>query len=638
MSVQVFLSPDVHSDRIVSFLQEEGIEISNMVQSREKGNSGATFFVVDQKFLENSSVTFLNDSLGGLVVVNREADFAQFQFPETLLVDYCIKEVNLFHLRNLIQTALLRQQIRTVRQERDTQTHRLKELNRIGVALSTERDPVRLMKLILQKSRELTSADGGSLYLVEFENGTPSRLRFNISQNDSMALNYEESVMPLTKESIAAYVAVTGKALRIPDVYHLSGDHEYRFNRSFDERTGYRTVSTLAVPMKNHRGEITGVIQVVNRKKNFGEKLNSQNYADVVEPFDQEDEEFISSLASQAAVALENNQLIQDIERLFEGFVTAAVTAIESRDPTTSGHSFRVAHLTVALAEKVSSIREGKFGEVNFSSHEIKEMRYAALLHDFGKVGVRENVLVKAKKLYPSQLEMIQQRFECYKKAWEAELYKSKLNLLLTRGTKEFVSEAIDLENSFKRRLNTLEAYLDYIAESNEPTITPDGSFDKLLEIASKTDMVPPGVHVPLLLPEELQLLSIRKGSLNDKERLEIQSHVTHTFLFLSKIPWTSDLKRVPEIAYGHHEKLNGSGYPNKLNAAEIPIQTRMMTISDIYDALTAWDRPYKRAVPAAAALDIIAAEAKVGQIDRDLFDLFVDARIFEQTAPSKTF
>jgi GAF domain-containing protein len=245
----------------------------------------------------------------------------------------------------------LTQEIRLVVHERDVYLRRLKELNAIGIALSTERNPKNLFNLILRKSREITSSDAGSLYLVEDDQEGGRQLRFKILQNDSMEMvKYEESAIPMTRESISGNVAITGKPLRIPDVYKISPGSEYSFNSQLDEITGYRTVSNMTIPMQNHRGEIIGGIQLINRKRDFTTKLTRENYLQEVLPFEQDDEELASSLASQAAVALENILLIRSIETLFEGFVTAAVTAIESRDPTTSGHSFRVADLTVALA------------------------------------------------------------------------------------------------------------------------------------------------------------------------------------------------------------------------------------------------------------------------------------------------
>jgi len=533
-----------------------------------------------------------------------------------------------------LETTHLREQVERIKQERDAHFHRLKELNNIGIALSTQKDPVKLLNMILSKSREITSADAGSLYLVEGDEESGKRLRFKISQNDSVQINYEEFSMPISKASIAGYVAATGETLSIPDVYRIDPDQEYKFNRQIDARTGYRSTSMLSAPMRNHQGDIIGIIQLINRKKDFGARVTAENYPELVQSFDQNDVELINSLASQAAVALENSMLIKSIERLFEGFVTASVTAIESRDPTTSGHSFRVSDLTVALAEIVDRVENGKFRDVHFDVDEIKEMRYAALLHDFGKVGVRENVLVKAKKLYPLQMDIIRNRFAYLKKAWEAEYYKSKLALLLTIGQEDFATQSVDLDLVLKNKLSALDEYLFSIDASNEPTVLPDGNFEKLLKIAAAADLIPAGSSGPLLTPEEVQLLSIRKGNLDDRERIEIQSHVTHTFLFLSKIPWTSELKSIPRIAYSHHEKLNGTGYPNRLKADDIPPQTRIMTISDIYDALTASDRPYKRAVPSERALDIISHEVQSGQLDADLFQMFIEAKVYKVTAP----
>lgn len=445
-----------------------------------------------------------------------------------------------------------------------------------------------------------------------------------------MPVHYEEFQMPITKGSIAGYVAATGETLNIHDVYQIASHCEYRFNQHYDESTGYRTTSMLTAPMTDHQGQITGIIQLINRKKDFSVKLTQKNYKDWVRSFDQNDEELVNSLASQAAVALENSALLKSIQRLFEGFVTASVTAIESRDPTTSGHSFRVATLTVGLATLVDRATTGRFAAIQFTADEIKEMRYAALLHDFGKVGVRENVLVKSKKLYPFQVELIRQRFEYMKKAWEAEHFRSKFNLLRSAGIENFEAQFAPLETAFENRLRSLDHYYEFILQSNEPTVLPHGNFDKLLRIASDQELIAPGAQGPLLSGEEIQFLSIRKGNLNDRERSEIQSHVTHTFLFLSKIPWTSELRDVPKIAYGHHEKMDGSGYPNRLKGEDIPVQTRIMTISDIYDALTAGDRPYKRAVPSDNALDIIAAEVKHDQLDPELFQLFVEGKVFE--------
>ncbi len=593
-------------------------------------NADPKIFVVNYDFFKRDGLADISNLLGIYVVLRYPNEYQKIKFPDGILIDFSTKEINPIKLKNMIKAADTRWQLQTLKEERDEHLRRVKELNTIGVALSRERDPVKLLNTILQKSREITSADAGSLYLVEGDDESNKKLRFKITQNDSITSQYDEFVMPITKGSIAGYVASTGTTLNIPDAYSLPVDTEYHFNRQFDESTGYRSISILAAPMTNHKGEITGIIQLINKKIDPSIKLSKQNAEDSVLPFDQIDVEIINSLASQAAVALENSTLIKSIQRLFEGFVTAAVTAIESRDPTTSGHSFRVANLTVGLADIADRSTTGSTAGVHFTADEIKEMRYAALLHDFGKVGVRENVLVKAKKLYPVQIDLIRHRFEYIKKAWEADHYRTKFNLVLSQGMAEMEAQKEMLEKAFNNRLNSLEEYYNFIIQSNEPSILAEGNFDRLLRIAADEELLPPGAQGPLLTGDEVQFLSIRKGNLNDRERHEIQSHVTHTFLFLSKIPWTQELKSIPKIAYGHHEKLDGTGYPNRLKAEDIPVQTRIMTISDIYDALTAADRPYKKAVPPQRALDILADEVKRQQLDADLFNLFLEGKVYQ--------
>jgi HD-GYP domain-containing protein (c-di-GMP phosphodiesterase class II) len=627
MSLTVYISPDIDPYLLLPVLQQRNLPLKEI--SPEILNDRSPKILVTDYGTLQSFENLPSEICAVLLVGANEDVIRKLKVSEDTVTDFCETSFSSQKFLNLLELVNLKQQIRQLRAERDNYFKRLKELNNIGVALTTERDLLKLGELILQKSREITSADAGSLYIVEGDEETGKRLRFRISQNDSMEVDYEEFVMPLTTASIAGYVATTGEALNIPDVYLLPPEQEYKFNRNFDESTGYRTTSTLAVPMKNTRGVVLGVIQLINRKNDYQAKVSRENFREVTRAFDSNDEDLVSSLASQAAVALENSRLIRSIETLFEGFVTASVTAIESRDPTTSGHSFRVADLTVGLAEIVDKSDSGHFREIRFTGDEIKEMRYAGLLHDFGKVGVREDVLVKAKKLYPLQLELIRERIAHYQRAWEAEYYKSKLNFLLLQGRDSYDVQLKTFDQAFKNRLNSLHDYLQFIEASNEPTVLPEGNFERLLRIAEDSELVPPGVESPILSPQEAQLLSIRKGSLDERERIEIESHVIHTFVFLSKIPWTSELKRVPEIAYGHHEKLNGSGYPNRMTEKDIPIQTRMMTISDIYDALTASDRPYKKAVAPERALDILSSEVKSGHIDQNLFQIFLDAKVY---------
>jgi HD-GYP domain-containing protein (c-di-GMP phosphodiesterase class II) len=421
----------------------------------------------------------------------------------------------------------------------------------------------------------------------------------------------------------------------IDDAYNLPAGAEYEINRTFDEKNGYLTRSLLVFPMTNHAGDVIGVLQLINRRRSGANaRLTAATVPEHVVPFDEATADIMRALASQAAVAVENNLLYESIERLFEGFVTAAVTAIEQRDPTTSGHSFRVADLTVELARVIDRIDSGPYRDVRFSGDQVREIRYASLLHDFGKVGVREQVLVKEKKLYPHDLELIRHRFAYLTQRADLEFERARADFVLARGNQGYDAMISILENQRGQRRRELQCWLEAIVRANEPTVMPEGSFDALHQIRDKTFVDFEGRVRPLLENHELQFLMIRKGNLDDDERREIESHVTHTYRFLEQIPWTRELRNIPQIAYGHHEKLNGAGYPNALGGAAIPVQTRMMTIADIYDALTATDRPYKRAVPSERALDILRLEAKDGMLDATLLDAFVQARVFEQVPP----
>ncbi len=527
---------------------------------------------------------------------------------------------------------------RNAREAERQRYHDITELTRVGVALTTERNLYALLELILGQARRLTQSDAGSIYLVERpgEEGGQASLRFRLAQNATLpGLPLKEFSIPIDHTSLSGYCAATGEPLVVADVYLLPHDVTYKQNRSFDEQFGYRTKSMLVIPMKNHRGEVMGVLQLLNRKRTPDVALTS---AFVVErevvSFDQRSMELVGALASQAAVAVENAKLYEDIEKLFEGFVTAAVTAIESRDPTTHGHSGRVARMSVGLAEAVErGGGEGRWRGLRFSREQLRELRYAGLLHDFGKVAVREAVLVKEKKLYPPDLSVIRHRFAFLVQAAELEFERKRNLYLLERGAQGYIQAVHALEAELRQRRIELERFLQAIMTANEPTILAEGSFEELERMARRHYLDIDGEERPVLSEDELRFLSIRKGNLDETERREIESHVMHTYRFLQQIPWTRELKGIPEIAYGHHEKLNGEGYPRRASGESIPVQTRMMTIADIYDALTASDRPYKRALTADGALDILHMEARDGTIDPDLLRTFLGARVFELAA-----
>ena len=542
----------------------------------------------------------------------------------------------LLKLERAVDTVHNRRAIRQLESALGRKGEELSALNKIGVALSAERDIDKLLELILSKSREITSADAGSLYLVERpKNGDEQheQLRFKLAQNDTVDVPFEEYTIPLDETSVAGYVALAGRAVNVADAYRPPAGSPFRLSRAFDEQSGYRTKSMLVVPMRDHENQVIGVVQLINKKRTPGAVLSPVSLVEEeVVSFASVDEELAGSLASQAAVAFENAKLLRDIKHLFDSFVHAAVTAIEQRDPTTSGHSERVAVLTVGLAERVDRVATGRLADVRLSRDQLQELRYAALLHDFGKVGVREKVLVKGKKLYFGQINAIQQRFGYIGKSLEVEHLRRKIEAQSCGPVSEEELEALD--RAYEERRAEVRRMWQIVMQANEPTVVEEESFRALMDLPQRTFRDWQDEEQPFLTPKELSALAIRKGSLSEEERREIESHVTHTYEFLSEIPWTGEFSRIPEIAWAHHEKLDGSGYPRRLTAAEIPLQSRMMTISDIYDALVAWDRPYKRAVSVEKALQILEEDAKGGKLDPELLEVFIAARVYESTLP----
>ena len=465
---------------------------------------------------------------------------------------------------------------------------KLQSILEVAKAMTAERDLDRLLGLVVDEGAKVAEADRCTIFIADRERG---ELWSKVAHGSS------EIRIPLGA-GIAGAVAATGEPIRIDDAYA-----DPRFNQNVDRESGYRTRSILTVPMLNTKGEVAGVLQALNRRDGA---------------FTGEDEELLGALAGPAASAIENAVLNQEIERLFEGFVQASVVAIEQRDPTTAGHSGRVATLTTDLARAVEKAPPPPWRGVSFDTAALQQIRYAALLHDFGKVGVRENVLVKADKLYPHELELVRARFDLARATLENARLRARLE---GRDDGRLAEEARELD-----------ALWEVVRAANRPTVLPADASARLKDAAARTFVDLRGEARPLLTHFELLCLSIPKGSLSEAERKEIEGHVTHTFRFLSEIPWTRALRRVPEIAYGHHEKLDGRGYPRGVPEEEIAIETRMMTISDIYDALTASDRPYKRALPAERALDILHDEARRGQVDAPLLGVFVEAAIWKQT------
>jgi len=497
----------------------------------------------------------------------------------------------------------------------------LTEIIEIGIALSAEKYLDRLLALILDKCMDLSISDGGSLYLVQ-EDG----LHFKLAYNRSIPITFHEAVIPVTPASIAGYAALSGEPLLLDDAYHLRSGTPYTFNRSFDSSHGYRTRSVVPIPMKTHKGETIGVLQLINGKRDAGQKLTTVEAVERgVIPYSPDTVRLLQALASLAGVAIENSRLYQAIEALFEGFVQASVKAIEQRDPATSGHSLRVSILTLALAEAVHRASAGPYAEVRFDEATLRELKYAGLLHDFGKVAVREEVLGKAKKLHPGDMEHVRWKIRYHKRNIQFQAIQRRLQAADAAGRSAVDAwEAAALERAEEIR-RTIE-------RADEPTVLPEGDFKALQKIRDVPFEPPEGEAQPLLTERELHALTLRKGSLDDEERLEVESHVIHSFNFLRRIPWTQDLSAVPSIAHAHHEKMNGRGYPLGLSGPQIPLQAGLMAIADVFDALSACDRPYKKAVSIEQAVEILKMEAREGFLDPGLVDLFIENRIWEKT------
>ena len=531
------------------------------------------------------------------------------------------------HLATAIRAALrvIEERARAARDRRAllARQSEIRALVEVGIALSAETDHEKLLSTILSRARALTGAEAGSLYLVE-EGGERELLRFALAQNDAVPVAFSEASLPLDDSSIAGFVARSGLVLNLPEVRSLPPEAPYRFDAGFDERHGYRTRSVLAVPLRTPDGRVAGVLQLINRKRLVlpDGAITAYIRAEVV-PFDSVNEELARSLAAQAAVALENRRLTEAIRTLFEGFVEAAVTAIEQRDPTTSGHSQRVARLTCALAEATDRADTGPYAGLSIGREEMRELRYAAVLHDFGKVGVREDVLLKARKLSPGAFALLRVRFD--------EAFLSAAAELWEKAARGELSAAA-AESALADRRRALARGWQAVERANEPSVLRRETGEELAALSSLVFREASGTAAPLLAPEDLACLSVSLGSLTPEEREEIESHVSQTYRFLAKIPWTRDLSRVAQWAYGHHEKLDGSGYPRRLTADAIPPPVRMLTICDIFDALAARDRPYKSAVPSERAVEILAEEARRGAIDAELLRIFVDAGVWRST------
>ncbi len=493
----------------------------------------------------------------------------------------------------------------------------VEQLNQIGLALTSEHNLNRLLSMIVNEVRRFTRSDGGSLYIKEAE-----ELSFEVAQNDTLSRRHGEQPfnpfkIPINTKSIAGYVATTGNILNIADLGKVGDDVTFSLTtmREFDKNMNYQSVSMLAVPMRDHKDEIIGVIQLINALDADGNP----------KPFSLDMQRLVLSLTSQAAVAISNSRFILQVKNLFESIVTYSAQAIDARSPHTAGHSDRVSELVLSLAHCINAEDNGSFSDIVFNEEGLNELRIAALLHDIGKIGVRESVLDKSNKLTDDRLEAIENRFAFVRRDMENDL---KDRLLEDRSMSDAEIASLKTDNTAK--LAILDEDLALIEKLNIPKYYTDEDEVQLRSIAEKTYRDINGDEQPFLTEYELTNLLVRKGNLTSDERKEIESHVVHTLKILEKIPFTEEFRNIPAIAATHHEMLNGSGYPKGLTAEAIPLQARMLAIADIFDALTAKDRPYKPPLPLPVTIKILREEAGNGRLDTDLVELFIEREAYQ--------
>lgn len=512
---------------------------------------------------------------------------------------------------------------------------RFEELNEIGVALSIERDIKILLEKILVAAIKISNADGGTLYLIS-EDGTS--LRFEIVRNKSLGISMGGTSgnavpfapMPLWKPDgtpntamVAACCAIQQKTVNIPDAYH---DKEFDFSgpRQFDEQTGYHSQSFLTVPLKNHEGEIIGVLQLINAINADTGKVTAFSHAE---------QRLAESLASQAAIALSNRQLILQQETLFESFIGMINFAIDDKSAHTGEHCQRVPVLTMMLAEAVAETDEGPFASFSMTNEDRYELRIAGLLHDCGKITTPMHVVDKATKLQTifDRIELLDTRFEVLKRDAEIAMLMARLAL---RCRKDASAEEA-LQRDFRSRVAQIEEDRRFLHRVNVGCeAMPVDEQQRVCDISAKNQWINPrGEQSGFLTPDEIENLCVRSGTLTKAERDIINNHIVVTIRMLESLPWVKHLRRVPEYAGNHHERMDGKGYPRGLTREEMSVQARIMGIADIFEALTAKDRPYKNGKTLTESLHILGNQCIKGHIDPDLFDVFVRKKVYLQYA-----
>jgi len=511
---------------------------------------------------------------------------------------------------------------------------RVKSLNEIGLSLSREDNTDVIFELIMEEAKNITRADGRTLYMISDDEKT---MKFEILRNDSMntvmggTSGTEITFPPMqlfgedgkpNHASIVTYSAHTGKTINIKDAYKEKG-FDFSGAKNFDKATGYRTKSVLSVPLKNHENEIIGVIQLINATDIKTGKVIT---------FSKEMQDQVESLASQGAVALTNKRLVAELKNLFESFIQLIATAIDKKSPYTGGHCERVPEITMLLADAVEKTKTGKYADFSMNEDERYELYIAGWLHDCGKVATPPHVVDKGMKLetITDRIETVDTRFEVLKRDAEIDMLKKQVELLKNGNANGAIEQ---IEISFKDRIAKLTDEQEFIQKTNRGGEFMEKEDQQRVADIGKYKWVSQGKKINFLDEKEVRNLQIPKGTLLPEEREIINDHIVITIDMLNKLPYPKKLRNVPEFAGGHHEKLDGTGYPKGLKADEMSTQAKMMAIADIYEALTAADRPYKDGKKLSQAMRIMGFMKKDYEIDEDLFEIFVKEGVYKKYA-----
>jgi len=514
----------------------------------------------------------------------------------------------------------------------------IQNLAHIGLALSKERDMDKLLEMILLEAKRIANSDGGTLYMMTDD----QRLKFEIIMTDSLNFHMggtsgeDIPFYPVklytdegeeNKSMIAAYVALTGETVNLPDAYKTKG-FDFSGTKMFDEKTGYRSKSFLTVPLKNHEDEIIGVLQLLNAQTQKAKKIIS---------FGSDVQQMVEALASQAAVAITNKNLIRDLEALFESFIKLIASAIDAKSPYTGGHCARVPEITIMLAEAVAATKDGPFADIIFSEKEMYELKIAAWLHDCGKVATPEFVVDKSTKLETiyDRVNEVEARFSVIKRDEEIKRLKKELQIEKDKSlsSKEKVEKTDQLKKAYRSKIRKLKSDLDFVKESNIGGEFMSGDKKERVHEIANYKWKPNGKMENFLSENEVYNLTIPRGTLTAEERKVINDHIVVTIKMLEELPYPKHLQNVPEFAGGHHETLDGTGYPKGLIKDEMSVQARIMAIADIFEALTARDRPYKKGKTLSQAMRILGFMKNDAHIDADLFEIFVKEKIYMKYA-----